>query len=139
MQDLYKELIIDHGLNPRNKKIIKNYNFHIPAVNHLCGDMFFLYLKIENKIINEISFEGNGCSISTASASIMTLLIKKKKAEEAIKIFNSLMDLIKNENNQNEIEKELKILSNIKNYPSRVKCCTLIWHALNDILKESDK
>lgn len=139
MINLYKELIIEHGINPRNKRIIKNYTHSIKAINYLCGDEFILYLNIKDKIIDDISFDGKGCSISIASASIMTILSKKKHINAALERFNYFINLIKRDelNELNELN-ELKILSNIKNYPSRIKCGTLIWHALENLLKKND-
>jgi len=134
MIELYKDLIIDHGLNPRNKLKIKHYNYQGKAYNHFCGDAFDLYLFITNNIIKDISFQGQGCSISTASASLMTLSIKNKNIDYAKNLFSYFINRTKNNISENNIYEDINVLSNVNKFPSRVKCATLIWHTLNDIL-----
>lgn len=136
MLELYKELIIDHGLNPRNKYHMLKYTNKINAFNHFCGDSFILYLNILNNKIEDISFEGQGCSISVASASIMTTLVKKKDFIQIDLLFNYLKKIIHNDLTLDENNLELNVLSNVKKFPSRVKCATLIWNALKEIINE---
>lgn len=133
MIDLYKDLIIDHGMNPRNKCIIKDYTHIAKGFNHFCGDSFTVYLKINNDQIESISFDGKGCSISTASASIMTISAKNKSILCFEKTFDYLKDLLNNKQIINDYEK-INILSNVKNFPSRIKCATLIWHTTQDAI-----
>lgn len=137
MLELYKELIIDHGLNPRNKYHMIKYTNKINAFNHFCGDSFILYLNIINNEIKDLSFEGQGCSISTASASIMTTILKKKTISEADSLFDYLKKIIHNNLELNEENAELNVLANVKKFPSRVKCATLIWNALKEIINEN--
>ncbi|HIH2762352.1 MAG TPA: Fe-S cluster assembly sulfur transfer protein SufU [Candidatus Azoamicus sp.] len=134
MIDLYKDLIIDHGLNPRNKYIIKNYTHTAKGFNHFCGDSFTVYIDIINNNIINISFEGKGCSISTASASIMTISSKNKSLLYFEKTFDYLKNLLNNKD-INEEYTNINILSNIKKFPSRIKCATLIWHTMQDAIK----
>ncbi|HIH2763626.1 MAG TPA: Fe-S cluster assembly sulfur transfer protein SufU [Candidatus Azoamicus sp.] len=138
MIDLYKDLIIEHGLNPRNKYIMKDHTHEAKGFNHFCGDSFTIYLKIINNKIESVSFEGKGCSISTASASIMTISSKNK----SLLYFEKSFDYLKNLLNNKELEekyKDINILSNVKNFPSRIKCATLIWHTMQDAIKNGKK
>ncbi len=132
MLELYKELIMDHGLNPRNKYIMQYYTNTSTGYNQFCGDTITLYLNIKNDIIKEISFEGKGCSISIASASIMTTILKNKNIIESINIFNYLKNIMKNDNIKSEYQ-SINILANVKKFPSRVKCATLVWHTMINI------
>ena len=137
IKELYQEIILDHGKNPRNKNICKDFNKDAKGHNPLCGDKVHLFLKLdENKKVNDISFEGEGCAISMASASIMTDLIKGKNEHEAKEIVEDFLGMIK-ENPElkseylSEDEKtKLMCLSGVKQYPMRVKCATLSWHTM---------
>ena len=146
LKELYQEIILDHGKNPRNLGKFENYNKDAKGHNPLCGDKVHLFLKLdENKKVNDISFEGHGCAISMASASIMTDLIKGKSENEAKEIIEKFLDMIKEKNDIesdliNEDEKiKLMSLGGVKNYPMRVKCATLSWHALSSALNEFQK
>ena len=139
MLELYKDLIIDHGINPRNKYILKGYTHTAKGFNHFCGDTVNLYLILFNNYIKDVSFDGIGCSISMASASLLTLSLKNKTLDEAIKIFLYFKLLLRDDINKNEKFYNINILSHIKKFPSRVKCATLIWHTFNDILKHDCK
>lgn len=134
MINLYKELIIDHSKNPRNKKVLNIYTHSAKGFNHLCGDTYILYVNLVNNLILDISFEGNGCSISMASASIMTLELKNKNLDFAFNIACYFFDIIKG--TKKEIPKldNLNIFFNIKKFPSRIKCASLIWHTFKDAL-----
>ncbi|HIH2763297.1 MAG TPA: Fe-S cluster assembly sulfur transfer protein SufU [Candidatus Azoamicus sp.] len=134
MIDLYKDLIIEHGLNPRNNYTMKIYTHTAKGFNHFCGDSFTIYLELINKKIKNISFDGKGCSISTASASIMTISNKNKSILYFEKTFDYLKNLLNNKN-INDKYSNINILSNIKNFPSRIKCATLIWHTMQDAIK----
>ena len=146
LKELYQEIILDHGKNPRNLGKFENYNKDAKGHNPLCGDKVHLFLKLdENKKVNDISFEGHGCAISMASASIMTDLIKGKSEKEAKEIIEKFLDMIKEKNDIesnliNEDEKiKLMSLGGVKNYPMRVKCATLSWHALLSALDDFQK
>ena len=137
LKELYQEIILDHGKNPRNLKKTENFNKDAKGHNPLCGDKVHIYLKLnENKKVEDISFEGQGCAISMASASIMTDLVKGKEEKEVKEIVNDFLEMIKekdeiNTNLLKDDEKtKLMCLSGVKQYPMRVKCATLSWHTL---------
>ncbi len=144
LKELYQEIILDHGKNPRNLRKTDNFNKDAKGYNPLCGDKVHVYLKLnENKKIEDISFEGQGCAISMASASIMTSLVKGKEEKEAKEIIEDFLEMIKEKENLNtklleEDEKtKLMCLSGVKQYPMRVKCATLSWHTLTSALDKS--
>jgi len=146
LKELYQEIILDHGKNPRNLGKFENFNKDAKGHNPLCGDKVHLFLKLdENKNVNDISFEGEGCAISMASASIMTDLMKGKSEKEAKEIINKFLDMIKEKDdiNTNLLEEDEKTklmsLGGVKNYPMRVKCATLSWHALSSALDDFQK
>ena len=145
-KELYQQIILDHGKNPRNLRKTENYNKDAKGYNPLCGDKVHIYLKLnENKKVEDISFEGQGCAISMASASIMTDLIKGKEEFEVKEIVNDFLDMIKekdklNNNILHDDEKtKLMCLSGVKNYPMRVKCATLSWHTLTSAINNSQE
>ena len=146
LKELYQEIILDHGKNPRNLGKFENFNKDAKGHNPLCGDKVHLFLKLdENKNVNDISFEGEGCAISMASASIMTDLMKGKSDKEAKEIIDKFLDMIKEKDdiNTNLLEEDEKTklmsLGGVKNYPMRVKCATLSWHALSSALDDFQK
>ena len=146
LKELYQEIILDHGRNPRNLGKFENFNKDAKGHNPLCGDKVHLFLKLdENKNVDDISFEGEGCAISMASASIMTDLMKGKSEKEAKEIIEKFLDMIKEKDdiNTNLLEEDEKTklmsLGGVKNYPMRVKCATLSWHALSSALDDFQK
>ena len=146
LKELYQEIILDHGKNPRNLRKTENFNKDAKGHNPLCGDKVHIYLKLnENKKIEDISFEGQGCAISMASASIMTDLVKGKEEFEVKEILNDFLEMIKEKdelktNLLKEDEKtKLMCLSGVKQYPMRVKCATLSWHTLTSALDNSQQ
>ncbi len=146
LKELYQEIILDHGKNPRNLGKFENFNKDAKGHNPLCGDKVHLFLKLdENKKVIDISFEGVGCAISMASASIMTDLIKGKNENEVKEIIEKFLDMIKEKDdiNTNLLKDDEKIklmsLGGVKNYPMRVKCATLSWHALSSALNDFQK
>ena len=146
LKELYQEIILDHGKNPRNLRKTENFNKDAKGHNPLCGDKVHIYLKLnENKKIEDISFEGQGCAISMASASIMTDLVKGKEEHEVKEIVNDFLDMIKekdelNNNILHEDDKtKLMCLSGVKQYPMRVKCATLSWHTLTSAINNSQE
>ena len=137
LKELYQEIILDHGKNPRNLRKSENFNKDAKGHNPLCGDNVHIFLKLdENKKIEDISFEGSGCAISMASASIMTELLSGKNENQTKEIVSDFLEMIKKKDiletkNLNENEKtKLMCLSGVKKYPMRVKCATLAWHTL---------
>ena len=146
LKELYQEIILDHGKNPRNLGKFENFNKDAKGHNPLCGDKVHIFLKLdENKKVDDIAFEGEGCAISMASASIMTDLMKGKSEKEAKEIINKFLDMIKEKDDidtklVSEDEKtKLMSLGGVKNYPMRVKCATLSWHALSSALDDFQK
>ena len=146
LKELYQEIILDHGKNPRNLRRTENFNKDAKGHNPLCGDKVHVYLKLnENKKVEDISFEGQGCAISMASASIMTDLVKGKEEFEVKEIVNDFLDMIKEKdelnNNilQDDDKTKLMCLSGVKQYPMRVKCATLSWHTLTSAINKTQE
>ena len=146
LKELYQEIILDHGKNPRNLRKTENFNKDAKGHNPLCGDKVHIYLKLdENKKVQDISFEGQGCAISMASASIMTDLVKGKEEYEVKEIVKDFLEMIKEKDQLNnkileENEKtKLMCLSGVKKYPMRVKCATLSWHTLTSAIDNTQQ
>ena len=144
LKELYQEIILDHGKNPRNLRKTDNFNKDAKGYNPLCGDKVHVYLKLnENKKIEDISFEGQGCAISMASASIMTSLVKGKEEKEVKEIIEDFLEMIKEKENLNtklledDEKTKLMCLSGVKQYPMRVKCATLSWHTLTSAIDKT--
>ena len=146
LKELYQEIILEHGKNPRNLGKTENFNKDAKGNNPLCGDNVHVYLKLnDQRKVEDISFEGSGCAISMASASIMTDLIKGKSDNEAKEIIEDFLGMIKeNPELKNNILKDddktkLMCLSGVKQYPMRVKCATLSWHTLVSAMENDEK
>ena len=146
LKELYQELILEHGKNPRNLGKTNNFNKDAKGNNPLCGDNVHIYLKLnDQRKVEDISFEGSGCAISMASASIMTDLIKGKSDNEAKEIIEDFLGMIKeNPELKSNVLKEddktkLMCLSGVKQYPMRVKCATLSWHTLISAMEKDGK
>jgi len=146
LKELYQEIILDHGKNPRNKGKCDKFNRDSKAYNPLCGDKVHIYLKLnENKKVEDISFEGSGCAISMASASIMTDLIRGRNENEVNEIVKDFLYMIKekpelsSKNLKDDEKTKLMCLSGVKQYPMRVKCATLSWHTLTSAIDNSKK
>ncbi len=144
LKELYQEIILEHGKNPRNLGKVHEFNKDAKGHNPLCGDNVHVYLKLNGqKIVEEISFEGRGCAISMASASIMTDLIKGKNEHEAKEIVEDFLGMIKenpdlkSEYLKDDEKTKLMCLSGVKQYPMRVKCATLSWHTLTSAMDNS--
>lgn len=140
-QDLYQEIILDHYRHPRNCCILENAHRKADGHNPLCGDSLTVYLNLENDIIQNISFQGSGCAISRASASLMTRSTKGKTVEDAEKLFNVVHLLVTmgpDAVGNVDTLGELAALSGIYKFPSRVKCATLAWQALIAALRSKD-
>ena len=137
LKQLYQDIILEHGKNPRNLGKCEGYNHDAQGYNPLCGDKVHVYLKLDNKKkVDNLTFEGDGCAISLASASIMTELVKGKSFAEAKEIMNAFLTMIKktSEIQSNHLDDDQKTklmsLSGVKQFPMRVKCATLSWHTL---------
>ena len=143
LKELYQEIILDHGKNPRNFGKCKNFTNDAKGHNPLCGDKVHIYAQLDNdKKILDISFEGEGCAISVASASILTEILKGKDFNLAKNIIDDFLNLIKENklitlNSLNENQKTtLMSLSGVKDFPMRVKCATMAWHTLSSVLEK---
>ncbi len=136
IENLYQELIIDHGTEPRNHHTLATANHDAEGFNPLCGDKVHVYINLENAQITDISFVSNGCAISTASASIMTEVLKGKTLEQANELFQQFQHLLTSEDPAPETLGKLAALTGVRKYPSRVKCATLPWHTLQEALRK---
>jgi len=137
LRDLYQEVILEHSKQPRNFRELGDANHRAEGYNPLCGDHFTVYLKLAGEKIQDVSFQGSGCAISKASASMMTQSIKGKTMAEAEKIFQQFHGLVTGaEHNgaQEELGK-LAVFSGVSEFPVRVKCATLAWHTLHAALE----
>jgi len=141
LKQLYQDIILEHGKSPRNLGKCEGYSHEAKGYNPLCGDKIHVYLKLDSgKKVESLTFEGEGCAISLASASIMTELVKGKSFEEAKEIMDAFINMIKNtseiESNHLDEDQKTKLmsLSGVKQFPMRVKCATLSWHTLNSAM-----
>ena len=137
LKELYQEIILDHGKNPRNFGKCRNFTSDAKGHNPLCGDKVHIYLKLNNdKEIEDLSFEGEGCAISLASASILTETVKGKDLSFLKKINEDFLNMIKNKTKitLNSLTEDqvttITSLSGVQEFPMRVKCATMAWHAL---------
>ncbi len=131
LRDLYQEVIMDHNKKPRNFRDMSNANHLAHGNNPLCGDALVVFLKLNGDVIEDVSFQGSGCAISVASASLMTEALKGKTLLEA----ETLYELVHKQMTGEEIDSsslgKLAVLSGVKEFPARVKCATLSWHTLH--------
>lgn len=141
MRELYQEMILDHNRNPRNRRAMPDASSHADGHNPLCGDQVTVYLDIEDGVIKDISFEGQGCAISTASASMMTETLVGKPVAEAEKVFKQFHEMV-TEGHEVQFEDDLErleVLAGVKDFPMRVKCATLAWHTMHAALEGEQK
>ena len=139
LRDLYQQVILDHNKSPRNFRVIENANHHSEGYNPLCGDRIDIYLDVKKGIVEDISFQGKGCAISKASASLMSSMVKGKPVKEAEKLFEKFHDLITGKLGDNpDIEElgKLAVFAGVRDFPARVKCASLAWHTMINALKE---
>lgn len=134
LRDLYQDVIFDHNRHPRNFGKLAGATCTIEGFNPLCGDRLTLYLKVKDGVIEDVSFEGHGCAISTASASLMTESVKGKRVEEAEHLFQGIHNMLIGKEAPADLGK-LAVLSGVKEFPARVKCATLAWHSLHSALE----
>jgi nitrogen fixation NifU-like protein len=135
LRDLYQELIVDHNKNPRNYGVLADANRRAEGYNPLCGDKVTVYLHVDGDRITDVSFEGAGCAISTASASLMTQAVKGKTVAEAEQLFEAFHAMVTGQDTSAETAErlgKLAVLAGVREYPSRVKCATLAWHTLHN-------
>jgi nitrogen fixation NifU-like protein len=138
LRDLYQEVLIDHGRRPRNFGRLPEANRRAEGFNPLCGDRITLYLKTRDGVIDDLRFEGAGCAISTASASLMSEALKGKSEADAMALFASFHALVTGHEAEGGAPLgKLAVLAGVNEFPARVKCATLAWHTLLAALQEA--
>ena len=138
LRELYQEVILDHGRHPRNFGILSSANYHQEGFNPLCGDKIILHVHEEHGVVLDLKFEGCGCAISMASASLMTDYLKGKSKNEIQEMFDAFHQWLTHETVSDGIKEKLgklAVLGGVKEFPARVKCATLAWHTLNAALE----
>jgi nitrogen fixation NifU-like protein len=141
LRELYQEVILDHNRKPRNFKKLEQANRTAAGYNPLCGDQVRVYLDVENGVIRDIGFEGSGCAISKAAASMMTASLKGKTLDEAEQLFERFHHMLTasgDGSNHAELGK-LAVFAGVSKFPSRVKCASLPWHTLHAALAGTDE
>lgn len=138
VQDLYRDVILDHNRSPRNFRRIDPASRTAQGLNPLCGDKLTLYLSLDGERIEDVAFEGSGCAISVASASLLTEAVKGRSREEARRLAGRMRELLTSDTASGEDLGKLAALSGVRQFPSRVKCASLAWHALSAALEEQD-
>jgi nitrogen fixation NifU-like protein len=136
LRDLYQEVIFDHYKKPHNCHAMAHANHVAHGHNRLCGDQLTVYLQVEGDVIRDVSFEGTGCAISTASASLMTDALKGRKLEEAEHLFEEFHHLVTHDDEAPPDLGKLEVLAGVREFPARVKCATLAWHTMQAALKD---
>lgn len=137
LTDLYQELIVDHSRRPRNFRVLESADRSVEGYNPLCGDKVKVFLKFDGDRVQDVSFQGSGCAISTASASLLTETLKGKTRTEAENIFEKVHTLLtKGSSAEDEDLGKLEVFAGVFQYPSRVKCATLAWHTAKAALAE---
>jgi nitrogen fixation protein NifU and related proteins len=135
LRDLYQEVILEHSKHPRNFRALESANHRAEGFNPLCGDRFTVYVDVKDGAIQDIAFQGAGCAISKASASMMTQTLKGKSASEAESVFTRFHDLVTGQEGAGDELGKLAVFSGVSEFPLRVKCATLAWHALRAALR----
>jgi nitrogen fixation NifU-like protein len=135
IDELYQEIILDHSKRPRNMGPLENATATAEGFNPLCGDKLTLALKMENGVIKDVRFVGCGCAISTASASLMTEVLKGRTQQEAEKLFDSFHRLLTSDSAEAADMGKLQVFSGVREFPARVKCATLAWHTMKAALE----
>ncbi len=142
LRELYQEVILDHYKRPRNFGPLPEANHHADGHNPLCGDRVSVFAKVEGGVIRDLHFQGTGCAISTASASLMTESLKGKSPEEAERIFQEFHELVTGDPNEVPDTEELgklAVFAGVREFPARVKCASLAWHTLRAALHDARK
>jgi nitrogen fixation NifU-like protein len=141
LTELYQQVIVDHSKRPRNFRILDGASRKVEGYNPLCGDKVTIYVKLRDGVVEDISFQGSGCAISTASASLLTEALKGRTLADAEALFESFHELVTGLQPEHEEAKlgKLAAFSGVCDYPTRVKCATLAWHTLRAALKGEGK
>ena len=141
LSELYQQVILDHNKKPRNFRKLESANHSAEGYNPLCGDHLTVYLNLENDSVKEVTFEGSGCAISKAAASMMTQAVKGKEKEDAEALFAAFHRMVTGEayeKNAGELLGNLKIFEGVREFPVRVKCATLPWHTMHAALNNQE-
>jgi len=139
LSELYQQVILDHNKKPRNFRKPETANHSAEGYNPLCGDQLTVYLDLENDLVKDVGFEGSGCAISKAAASMMTQAVKGKSKEQVESLFQEFHSMVTGELNEETQENSLgnlKIFAGVREFPVRVKCATLAWHTLHAALNK---
>ncbi len=136
LRELYQETVFDHYRRPRNFGVLANANRKAVGYNPLCGDKVTLYLRVEEGVIRDASFEGAGCAIATASASLMTESIKGRREEDAMQLLEEVRKMV---TGGAKTEGKLQVLAGVREFPERVKCATLAWHTMKAALENVEQ
>ena len=137
LRELYQQVILDHNKNPRNFREMPDATKKVEGYNPLCGDHYTIFLQVDGDTIKDVSFTGNGCAISKASASVMSSMVKGKSRDEAARLFDVFHQLVTGDSSGVDAAElgRLAAFSGVSEFPARVKCATLAWHTLNAALK----
>jgi nitrogen fixation NifU-like protein len=135
LRELYQEVILDHGRQPRNFRAIESASGDADGFNPLCGDKVRVYVKLDGDVVSDVSFTGDGCAISKASASLMTQAVKGRSAAETERLFHSFHALVTGQGDATEAAGgKLDVFAGVAGFPARVKCASLAWHTLRAAL-----
>ena len=136
IDELYQEVILDHAKSPRNFGVLEQYTCTAEGNNPMCGDQLTVYVDIKDDVVSDVSYRARGCAISIASASMMSSIIKGKTIEEVNILFDKFHKLCMGEEVEDDDDIErLRVLSGVSKFPTRVKCATMSWHAIQSALK----
>lgn len=141
LTDLYQEILLDHNSKPRNFRKLEDANRSADGYNPLCGDQITLYLKLEDDVITDVGFQGHGCAISKASASMLTQSIKGKSVDDSKAVFNEFHKMLTETGAELDYDllDDLEMFSGVSEYPVRIKCAVLCWHTLQAALANEDE
>jgi nitrogen fixation protein NifU and related proteins len=136
LHDLYRDVIVDHNRNPRNFRPMADADCHAEGFNPLCGDRLTIYVRLEGGVIRDVSFQGSGCAISVASASLLTESVKGRTVEDAERLFGTMHAMLTRDDAEVDVASlgKLGALSGVRAFPARVKCASLCWHTLDAAL-----
>ena len=139
LDELYQEVILDHSKSPRNFGVLDQYTCTAEGNNPMCGDQLTVYVDIKDDIVSDVSYRARGCAISIASASIMSSMIKGRTLEEVNILFEKFHMLCTGQEVEDDDDTEkLRVLSGVREFPTRVKCATMSWHAVNSAIKSEN-
>lgn len=140
LRELYQEMILEHARKPRNFGVLAAANHHAHGHNPLCGDEITVHAQLDAAgRVEDVKFEGHGCAISTAAASLMTDIVKGKPAADVEELFQNFHNAVTGKGGEEKLPTKLKVFTGVKDYPMRVKCATLAWHTLHAALHNQDE